>query len=121
MPPTTTSLRGYLLFLSLMIAIIGVQLIAASKDSSTRNAAARGGASTTTTERDATTDKTDRRASPLASVLLPQEESALEEERIYVRKRDGRSELLDSDKILERLTALSEGLDERYLNLTALC
>jgi ribonucleoside-diphosphate reductase alpha subunit len=39
---------------------------------------------------------------------------------LHVSKRDGRLELLDSTKLLQRLTDLSDGLDMRFLNLVAL-
>jgi ribonucleoside-diphosphate reductase alpha subunit len=42
------------------------------------------------------------------------------EDTLHVSKRDGRLELLDSTKLLQRLTDLSDGLDMRFLNLVAL-
>lgn len=62
--------------------------------------------------------------SPLVSALLQSSSDttndASHDEQIYVRKRDGRKELLDSNKISNRLKALSYGLNLKYLNLSAL-
>lgn len=42
------------------------------------------------------------------------------EEVLYVTKRDGTLELFDGEKIRNRLNSLSDGLDPRFLNFTAL-
>ena len=43
-----------------------------------------------------------------------------EDEVLYVRKRDGTREELNPDKLLKRLTALSEGLSQNHLNIAGL-
>lgn len=53
-------------------------------------------------------------SSSIHSSTLPREEE------IRVRKRNGKSELFDSKKLLQRLTNLSQGLDSRFLDLESL-
>ena len=56
---------------------------------------------------------------PPTSSLLSTTTSS-EPETIYVRKRDGRTEPLQPDKLLARLTQLSTDLDHKYVNISSL-
>lgn len=66
-----------------------------------------------------TTDTTTTTTTSGLSLDRPQP-FAPAQEALSVAKRDGTRELFDDGKILKRLTVLAEGLDTRYLNITAI-
>jgi ribonucleoside-diphosphate reductase alpha subunit len=67
-----------------------------------------------------TTDAVHSDPSSVSGSLLQSQSHAAEEEVLHVTKRDGTREPFDEEKIRNRLSKLSEGLDPRFLNFTAL-
>jgi ribonucleoside-diphosphate reductase alpha subunit len=137
----TLSIHRRNLWFVLLVAVVSITTAEAAKPSNSLHGISRwisGGSTEATTDTDTDADaissdpsRSDNSvhstsSTSMSSSLLstsPQLQSqpqSLADEVYFVTKRDGTLEPFDGDKIRNRLTSLSNGLDPRFLNFTAL-